>query len=69
VKMRRSAHSIDMREFTITSKGFVVGAHLTGYRGLTTGIPGPWNAMPGGHADHPAAPDSSGGQTVPESQP
>ena len=44
VKMRRSAHSHDMREFEITSQGLVVGERLTGYRGLTTGVPGPWNA-------------------------
>ncbi len=46
IKMRRSAHSIDMREFEITSEGFVVGNRLRGYRGLTTGVPGPWNAEP-----------------------
>jgi len=43
IKMRRSAHSIDMREFEITSEGFVIGERLRGYRGLTTGVPGPWN--------------------------
>lgn len=43
IKMRRSTHSIDMREFEITSEGFVIGDRLTGYRGLTTGVPGPWN--------------------------
>lgn len=53
VKMRRSAHSIDMREFEITSKGFVIGDHLRGYRGLTTGVPGPWNAMSGQGSDLP----------------
>ena len=47
IKMRRSTHSIDMREFEITSKGFVIGERLRGYRGLTTGVPGPWNAEPG----------------------
>jgi circadian clock protein KaiC len=47
IKMRRSTHSIDMREFQITSKGFVIGKRLRGYRGLTTGVPGPWNAEPG----------------------
>jgi len=47
IKMRRSTHSIDMREFEITSEGFVVGKRLRGYRGLTTGVPGPWNADPG----------------------
>lgn len=43
IKMRRSTHSIDMREFEITSKRLVIGERLTGYRGLTTGVPGPWN--------------------------
>jgi len=43
IKMRRSAHSIDMREFQITAEGFVIGERLRGYRGLTTGVPGPWN--------------------------
>ncbi len=47
IKMRRSAHSIDMREFKITSGGFVIGERLTGYRGLITGVPGPWNDEPG----------------------
>jgi circadian clock protein KaiC len=43
IKMRRSTHSIDMREFEITSEGFVIGDRLTGYRGLTTGVAGPWS--------------------------
>lgn len=47
IKMRRSPHSIDMREFKITSEGFVIGERLTGYRGLTTGVPGPWNGESG----------------------
>jgi circadian clock protein KaiC len=47
IKMRRSKHSIDMREFEITSEGFVIGDRLTGYRGLTTGVPGPWSDEPG----------------------
>jgi circadian clock protein KaiC len=42
VKMRRSPHSIDMYEYKITSKGLVLGTTLRGFRGLTTGIPGPW---------------------------
>lgn len=42
VKMRRSEHSIDMVEYAITSQGVVMGEPLRGYRGLTTGIPGPW---------------------------
>ena len=47
IKMRRSTHSKDMREFEITSEGLVIGERLTGYRGLTTGVPGPWNGEPG----------------------
>ena len=43
VKMRRSAHSIDMWEYQITPRGVVLGKPLRGYRGLTTGIPGPWS--------------------------
>ena len=43
IKMRRSKHSIDLREFKITSTGLVIGEPLRGYRGLTTGVPGPWN--------------------------
>ncbi len=45
VKMRRSPHSVDMREYEIGSKGFVIGDPLRGYRGLTTGVPGPWNML------------------------
>jgi len=44
VKMRGSEHSIDMWEYTITSKGVVMGEPLRGYRGLTSGIPSPWVA-------------------------
>ncbi|HYN24415.1 MAG TPA: ATPase domain-containing protein, partial [Pyrinomonadaceae bacterium] len=47
IKMRRSRHSIDIREFEITSEGFVIGERFRGYRGLTTGVPGRWNAEPG----------------------
>jgi circadian clock protein KaiC len=47
VKMRRSEHSIDMVEYQITSKGVVIGEPLRGYRGLTTGIPGPWSSESG----------------------
>lgn len=45
VKMRRSQHSIDMCEYTITAKGIVLGQPLRGYRGLTSGIPGPWSSQ------------------------
>jgi circadian clock protein KaiC len=44
IKMRRSSHSNEMREFEITSEGITIGERLTGYRGLTTGVPGPWDA-------------------------
>jgi circadian clock protein KaiC len=47
VKMRRGAHSIDMHEFKITHNGMVVGEPLRGFRGLTTGIPGPWSIESG----------------------
>ena len=46
VKMRRSKHSIDMREYEITPDGLVIGEPLRGYRGLTSGIPGPWSNDP-----------------------
>src|SRR6185436_13594774 len=45
VKMRRSQHSIDMHEYQITSEGIVIGEPLRGYRGLTSGIPGPWESQ------------------------
>jgi circadian clock protein KaiC len=47
VKMRRSDHSIDMVEYRITSQGVLIGEPLRGYRGLTTGIPGPWSFASG----------------------
>jgi circadian clock protein KaiC len=47
VKMRGSEHSIDIWEYTITPKGVVVGERMRGYRGLTTGIPGPWSVESG----------------------
>jgi len=45
--MRRSEHSIDMWEYKITDRGVVIGERLRGYRGLTTGIPGPWSIESG----------------------
>jgi circadian clock protein KaiC len=39
VKMRGGDHSKDIREYEITSKGFVIGDRLTGYDHLITGIP------------------------------
>ena len=47
VKMRRSAHSIDIHEYQITGKGLVIGEPLRGYRGLISGIPGPWSSESG----------------------
>jgi circadian clock protein KaiC len=44
VKMRSNPHSIDMREYIVTSEGLEIGERLVGYQGLTTGIPGPWPA-------------------------
>ncbi len=46
VKMRAGKHSIDMREYQVTNKGIVIGERLRGYRGLTSGIPGPWDQGP-----------------------
>jgi circadian clock protein KaiC len=40
IKMRGGNHSKDIREYEITSKGVVImGARLTDYQGLITGIP------------------------------
>jgi circadian clock protein KaiC len=47
VKMRGSAHSIDIWEYQITGKGIVIGEPLRGYRGLISGIPGPWSGDSG----------------------
>ena len=43
VKMRRSEHTIDMVEYTITARGVVIGERLRGYRALTSGIPSRWS--------------------------
>ena len=59
VKMRRSQHSIDMCEYEITPKGMVIGEPLRGYRGLTSGIPGPWDTTSGQISD---LPDETEGQ-------
>ena len=61
VKMRGSGHSIDMCEFAITSQGVVIGEPLRGYRGLTSGIPGPWSFESGEQTPepHPAHPTES----------
>ncbi len=47
VKMRRSEHSIDMWEYSITTQGLVMGQPLRGYRGLLTSVPGPWSEESG----------------------
>ena len=44
VKMRGGDHSKELREYDITATGIVVGERLKGYRGLLTGIPGPFNS-------------------------
>ncbi len=41
VKMRGGDHSKDICEYELTSDGLRVGARLTGYRGLITGVPEP----------------------------
>jgi circadian clock protein KaiC len=39
VKMRGSAHATDFRAYELTSDGAVMGESLSGYRGITTGVP------------------------------
>ena len=39
IKMRGGAHSKDIREYEITSKGVIIGERLTGYDPLISGIP------------------------------
>jgi circadian clock protein KaiC len=39
VKMRGSEHATDFRRYELTPKGAVVGKSLTGYHGITTGVP------------------------------
>ena len=39
--------------------GFVVGERLRGYRGLTTGVPGPWNDEPGEIHEFTGEPESN----------
>lgn len=64
VKMRRSAHSIDMHEYRITDKGVVIGEPLRGYRGLTSGIPQPWSRE-SGQQDPEPRPDRPAGKSLP----
>jgi circadian clock protein KaiC len=51
VKMRAGDHSKDIREYDITSEGLRVGARLTGYHDLITGVPEP---LPRGVRDREA---------------
>jgi circadian clock protein KaiC len=53
VKMRRSAHSIDMNEYQVTPQGIILGGPLRGYRGLTSGIPSPWSLEAGENDPEP----------------
>ena len=39
VKMRGSEHATDFRAYRLTSEGAVMGASLTDYHGITTGVP------------------------------
>ncbi len=40
IKMRGGQHSMDIREYEITSEGIVlIGPRLRGYQGLITGVP------------------------------
>ncbi|MEP7359713.1 MAG: ATPase domain-containing protein, partial [Anaerolineales bacterium] len=64
VKMRGSEHSIDMWEVLVTGQGLVIGERLTGYRGLTTGIPGPWSSDSG--EQNPAPRPGHPPETLPE---
>jgi hypothetical protein len=60
------AHSIDMWEYKITEKGVVMGAPLRGYRGFTSGIPGPWSVVSG--EKDPEARQDGPPKVTPESQ-
>ena len=39
VKMRGSTHATDFREYELTPTGAVMGDSLSGYHGITTGVP------------------------------
>ncbi len=39
IKMRGSAHSADFRTYELTAKGVKLGPKLTGYDGITSGVP------------------------------
>ena len=44
VKMRRTAHSREIRKYQITTDGIVIGERLKNYVDLITGIPQPVSA-------------------------
>jgi circadian clock protein KaiC len=45
VKMRRTAHSREIRKYQITTEGIVIGERLKNYVDLITGIPQPVSAL------------------------
>jgi circadian clock protein KaiC len=45
VKMRRTAHSRDIRKYKITTDGIVIGERLKNYVDLITGIPQPVSVL------------------------
>jgi circadian clock protein KaiC len=45
VKMRRTAHSREIRKYEITTEGVVIGERLKNYVDLITGIPQPLSAL------------------------
>jgi circadian clock protein KaiC len=49
VKMRGSSHATDFRSYTLTAAGAVMGEPLTGYHGITTGVPSIARARRGRH--------------------
>ncbi len=42
IKMRGSAHSTEMHEYTISAQGISIGRPFKNYRGLISGLPSPW---------------------------
>jgi circadian clock protein KaiC len=59
VKMRAGDHSKDIREYEVTAAGLRVGARLTGYHGLITGVPEPLHPGPRDGAAAPGTPDGN----------
>jgi circadian clock protein KaiC len=45
VKMRRTAHSREIRKYEITTEGVVIGERLKNYVDLITGIPQPLSTL------------------------